>query len=86
MKVGKGAKIRNQYNQAAHLTQDTNRKVTNSQFLQLQSDMDLHCLSKMLLKYFSRRQRQPAFVVIGALRVIPAHTLGADLNKTEPRP
>ena len=29
--VSKGAKIRNQYNQVAHLTQDTNGKVTNSQ-------------------------------------------------------
>ena len=31
-KVSKGAKIRNQYNQVPHLTQDTNGKVTNSQF------------------------------------------------------
>ena len=31
-KVSKGAKIRNQYNQIPHLTQDTNWKVTNSQF------------------------------------------------------
>ena len=31
IKVSKGAKIRNQYNQAPHLTQDTNGKVTNSQ-------------------------------------------------------
>ena len=30
-KVSKGAKIRNQYNQVQHLTQDTNGKVTNSQ-------------------------------------------------------
>ena len=30
-KVRKGAKIRNQYNQVPHLTQDTNGKVTNSQ-------------------------------------------------------
>ena len=29
--VNKGAKIRNRYNQAPHLTQDTNGKVTNSQ-------------------------------------------------------
>ena len=29
--VSKGAKTRNQYNQVPHLTQDTNRKVTNSQ-------------------------------------------------------
>ena len=32
-KVSKGAKIRNQYNQVPHLTQDTNGKVTNSQNL-----------------------------------------------------
>ena len=31
-KVSKGAKIRNRYNQVPHLTQDTNGKVTNSQF------------------------------------------------------
>ena len=30
-KVSKVAKIRNRYNQAPHLTQDTNGKVTNSQ-------------------------------------------------------
>ena len=30
-KVSKGAKIRNQYNQVPHQTQDTNGKVTNSQ-------------------------------------------------------
>ena len=30
-KVRKDAKIRNRYNQASHLTQDTNGKVTNSQ-------------------------------------------------------
>ena len=32
VKVSKGAKIRNRYNQAPYLTQDTNGKVTNSQF------------------------------------------------------
>ena len=31
MKVSKGAKIRNRYNQGPHLTQDTNGKVTKSQ-------------------------------------------------------
>ena len=31
LKVSKGAKIRNLYNQVPHLTQDTNGKVTNSQ-------------------------------------------------------
>ena len=31
LKVRKRAKIRNRYDQAPHLTQDTNRKVTNSQ-------------------------------------------------------
>ena len=31
VKVSKGAKIRNQYNQVPHQTQDTNGKVTNSQ-------------------------------------------------------
>ena len=32
IKVSKGAKIRNRYNQVPHLTQDTNGRVTNSQF------------------------------------------------------
>ena len=31
MKVNKGAKIRNRYNQVSHLTQDTNEKLTNPQ-------------------------------------------------------
>ena len=31
IKVSKGAKIRNRYDQVPHLTQDTNGKVTNSQ-------------------------------------------------------
>ena len=31
IKVSKGAKISNRYNQVPHLTQDTNGKVTNSQ-------------------------------------------------------
>ena len=31
IKVRKGAKIRNRYNQAPHLTQDTNGEVTTSQ-------------------------------------------------------
>ena len=31
VKVSKGAKIRNQYNQVPHLTQDTNGNVANSQ-------------------------------------------------------
>ena len=31
IKISKGAKIRNPYNQVPHLTQDTKRKVTNSQ-------------------------------------------------------
>ena len=31
IKVSKGPKIRNRYNQVPHLTQDTNGKVTNSQ-------------------------------------------------------
>ena len=31
VKVSKGAKIRNRYNQVPHLTQDTDGKVTHSQ-------------------------------------------------------
>ena len=31
MKVSKGTKLRNRYNQVPHLTQDTNGRVTNSE-------------------------------------------------------
>ena len=34
-----------------------------------QSNLDQHCLTKRLLKHFRRQQRQPNFVVIGALWV-----------------
>ena len=37
-KVSKGAKIRSRYNQVPHPTQDTNGKVTNSQFISHFSD------------------------------------------------
>ena len=36
---------------------------------QRQSDLDLHCLSKRLLKHFSSGEKQTTFVMIGALRV-----------------
>ena len=39
------------------------------------SDLSLHCLLERLLKYFSRRQKQSNFVVIGALRVKRAKQL-----------
>ena len=35
----------------------------------LQSDQGLHCLTKRLLKYFSRELKQTTFVVIGTFRV-----------------
>ena len=41
LKVSKGAKIRNQYNQVPHLTQDTNGKVTNSQLDATYESQDL---------------------------------------------
>ena len=41
-KVSKDAKIRNQYNQVPHLTQDTNGKVTN---LQLDTTNESHEVS-----------------------------------------
>ena len=37
--------------------------------LQEQSDLDLHCLSKGLQKYFCRRRKQSTVALIGALRV-----------------
>ena len=43
LKVSKRAKIRNQYNQVPHLTQDTNGKVTNSQLSFLRKKSYTHC-------------------------------------------
>ena len=37
--------------------------------MRLQSDLDLHCLSKRLQNISDRRQKQMTFVVIGTLRV-----------------
>ena len=34
-----------------------------------QSDLDLHCLSKWLLKNFTRQQKQMTFVVIDILHI-----------------
>ena len=41
IKVSKGAKIRNRYNQAPHLTQDTNGKVTNSKLDTTNGDQEV---------------------------------------------
>ena len=37
--------------------------------LQEQSELGLHCLTKRLLKLFSRLQKQTTFVVMGALNM-----------------
>ena len=42
IKVSKGAKIRNRYNQVPHLTKDTNGKVTNSQKLKKTENTSLY--------------------------------------------
>ena len=34
-----------------------------------QSELGLHCLTKMLLKHFSRLQKQTTYVVFGVLKV-----------------
>ena len=47
VKVSKGAKIRNRYNQVPHLTQDTNGKVTNSQ-LDIQTRAKRSALSQQV--------------------------------------
>ena len=57
--VRKRAKIRDRYNQASHLTQDTNGKVTTSQQDitnkgQEQSDLGAYCLQTRLHKNISR--------------------------------
>ena len=41
IKVSKGAKIRNQYNQVPHLTQDTNGRVTNSKLVTTKEGQEL---------------------------------------------
>ena len=38
--------------------------------LEEQSDLDLHCLNKRLLKQLGRQQKQTSFVVIGILFVL----------------
>ena len=44
LQVRKRAKIRNRYNQAPHLTQDTNGKVTTSQLdIQHEKNMQSEC-------------------------------------------
>ena len=46
-----------------------------------QSDLDLHYLSKRLLKHFNRRQKQATFVVVSGLvspADSPSNSLGAD--------
>ena len=37
--------------------------------MDLQSDLDPRCFTKMLLNYYSSRQKQTTFVVISALKV-----------------
>ena len=34
-----------------------------------QSDLSIHCLTKRLLKYLERQQKQTAFVVMGILKL-----------------
>ena len=43
--------------------------------------MGQHCLTKSLLKHFSRRQEQTTFVVIGALRFIVHIELAMNQSK-----
>ena len=44
IKISKGAKIRNRYNQVPHLTQDTNGKVTNSQLDTINESQDVRLI------------------------------------------
>ena len=53
VKVSKGAKIRNQYNQVPLLTEDTNGKVTNSQLYTTNESQDNVWLE--LSKNFTQR-------------------------------
>ena len=45
-KVSKGAKIRNRYNQVPHLTQDTNGKVTKSQYVSTNESQEVSPFSE----------------------------------------
>ena len=49
LKVSKGTKIRNRYNQVHHLTQDTNGKVTHSQ---LDTTNEIHEVSPFPAGYY----------------------------------
>ena len=55
MKVSKGAKIRNRYNQVPHLTQDTNDKLGQSGDMILSSDAywigDQHNITRVCPAY-----------------------------------
>ena len=46
--------------------------------IRLQPNMDLHCLTKDLLKHFSIRQKQTTFVENGALTLKAPITTSAD--------
>ena len=59
IKVSKGAKIRNRYNQVPHLTQDTNGKVTSLQYyciLGLIEIKTLHPRDKIMRKKMQDEQ------------------------------
>ena len=54
--------------------------------LQEQSNLGPHCLTKRLLKQFSRRQKQTTFVVIGVQRVNPIQTTPHEINPNQTAP
>ena len=66
LKVSKGAKIRNRYNQVPHLTQDTNGKVTNSQLDTTASKLD-KMISPSYHHIFLWQQYQ---ILRGCIRII----------------
>ena len=54
VKVSKGAKIRNRYNQVPHLTQDTNGKVKNSQLDTTNESQEVRCNMYIVFHFSSK--------------------------------
>ena len=55
IKVSKGAKIRNRYNQVPHQTKDTNGKVTNSQLDTINESQGESWFTAMVYSLFERQ-------------------------------
>ena len=83
IKVSKGAKIRNRYNQVSHLTQDTNGKVTDSH--KIQQTTPFHKFLKLdfshvLDQYLDGKTKKTRKRVLYALRTAHKLTTQTKMN------